>query len=324
MNGSSSAAGLEILYYTESGDDLDLIREEAPADWRFTTLVAGESSAERHEKLRRADVILHSEVKLLAPEIAAAERLKFVQRTGAGLDGLDVGALAERGIEVSISDAATVPVAEHAIMLMLAAGRRLGDIHFQVTGRAWPKWQFRPDVMGIEGRTVGIVGFGRIGQAVADRVLAMGAQVVVRRDSDRPLDERWTSRGVTTLADPADLFAGCDFISLHCPLTEQTRGFVSEELISVMQPHAILVNTARGALIDEEALASALRAGRIGGAGLDVLSIEPAPSDHPLIGIRNVIITPHVATSSKDIDLVRAREMVRKIAQQFESRTDHS
>jgi phosphoglycerate dehydrogenase-like enzyme len=190
-------------------------------------------------------------------------------------------------------DVLTETTADLAWALLMAGARRLGEAERAVRAGDWPP--FTPDAYlgrDVHGATLGVVGFGRIGQAVARRGEGFGMDVLHTREND--LDE---------------ILRRSDFVSLHTPLTPDTRGLIGARELALMQPHAILVNTARGEVVDTDALVDALNAGQIGGAALDVTDPEPLPADHPLLEAPNLIVVPHVGSAT-----VRTRHKMTEIA----------
>jgi lactate dehydrogenase-like 2-hydroxyacid dehydrogenase len=218
--------------------------------------------------------------------VAACPRLRVISNLAVGFDNVDLAAARERGIAVGYTpDALTESTADLAFALMLAAARRLPEAMAAVSQGQWltwePGWLLGSDV---HGATLGIVGMGRIGRAVATRAEGFGMQVIhTGRRSGLPIEQ---------------LLARADFVSLHCPLTPETRHLVDEAALRRMKPTAFLINTARGGLVDQAALESALREGRIAGAALDVTDPEPLPADHPLLSAPNLIVLPHVGSAT--------------------------
>ena len=213
----------------------------------------------------------------------AASGLRVVSTMAVGTDNIDLEEAARRGIPVGHTpDVLTDTTADLAVALMLAAARRLPEGEAAVRAGEWgpwhPSWLLGQD---LHGATVGIVGMGRIGQAVARRLEGFGVHVLdVRRDGlERLLDES-------------------DFVTLHCPLTEDTRGLIDAGALRRMKSGAVLVNTARGPIVDTDALAQALAAGEIAAAALDVTDPEPLPADHPLLDAPNLIVLPHVGSAT--------------------------
>jgi D-3-phosphoglycerate dehydrogenase len=235
--------------------------------------------------------------------IDAAPRLRLIHKWGIGVDKIDLEAARRRGIPVAITAGGNaVPVAEHTLLLMLAVLRRLPHRQEQLRAGRWnqARADARVESFQLRGKLVGIVGMGNVGREVARRVRAFDAAVRyydVRRLS--PAEEQALG---TTYAELDDLLPASDVVSLHVPYVNSTRRLLSRERIDRLKPSAIVINAARGEVVDEAALAEALREGRIAGAGLDVFSPEPPPPDHPLVASRlpNLVLTPHVAGSTFD------------------------
>jgi glyoxylate reductase len=207
--------------------------------------------------------------------------LKAIANYAVGTDNIDLQAATQRGIPVgNTPDVLTETTADLAFALMLAAARRITEADAYVRGGRWGEWS--PDVLlghDLHGVTLGIVGYGRIGRAVARRARGFDMKVI----HGVPLDE---------------LLERSDFVSLHAPLTDETRGMIGAEQLRRMKPTAILVNTARGPLVQSEALGDALRSGGIAGAALDVTDPEPLPPDHPLLKAPNLVVAPHIGSAS--------------------------
>jgi D-3-phosphoglycerate dehydrogenase / 2-oxoglutarate reductase len=223
--------------------------------------------------------------------IANLPCLKVITLHGVGVDQVNLPAAAARGIPVTnVPGANAQAVAEHTIGLMLAVLRHTPFADSQLRGGDWAGGRILGEEL--EGKTLGIVGLGNIGRRVAALGQAFGMTVIAH-------SPRITAPppGIAML-DLAPLLASADVVSLHAPQNTQTEGLLSTGRLSLMKPTAILINTARGALVDERALAEALRAGRLGGAGLDVLAMEPPDPASPLLGLRNVVLTPHIGGST--------------------------
>lgn len=236
------------------------------------------------------DAMLHKIGKVDREIVSQQTKLRIIARHGVGLDDLDLDAIAERGIPVSITtDANSNAVAEATLGLIFAALRHIPRGEAMIKrDRRWA----RETLMGreLKGSTVGIIGFGRIGRLVADCVSALGCTVIVH-----DADPQTASRTDFELVSFEDLLARADIISVHCPLTSATRHLIDADALRLVKPDCIIVNTSRGALIDTQALASAARDGRIGGAALDVFDPEPPDFDDAVFTCDNVITTPHVA-----------------------------
>jgi glyoxylate reductase/D-3-phosphoglycerate dehydrogenase len=226
---------------------------------------------------------------------AAANRLKLVQLMSAGYDRFNLDGARAARLPVAVNGGANaIAVAEHAIMLMLAALKHVHALDAAVRSGGWrsPAVASRR-VYELYHSTVGIIGMGRIGQEVAKRLAGWDATLVYY-DPFRLSPQRERELGVRHI-ELDELLRTADAVTVHVPLNAQTRHLIDAESLSLMKPTAVLVNTARGGLVDEEALAQALREGRILGAGVDVLSQEPPPAEHPLLELSNVVLTPHTA-----------------------------
>jgi phosphoglycerate dehydrogenase-like enzyme len=224
---------------------------------------------------------------------AASKRLKLVQLMSVGYDRFNLDGARAARLPVAVNGGANaISVAEHSIMLMLMTLKHAHALNDAVHAGRWRDADVGR-VHELYGATVGIVGMGRIGQEVAQRLAGWHAKLNYY-DPIRMSPDREQALGVGYMELDA-LLRASDVVSLHVPLSDRTRGLIDAESLSVMKPSSVLINTARGGLIDEQALADALRSGRLAGAGLDVLSAEPPPRDHPLLGLPNVILTPHTA-----------------------------
>lgn len=243
------------------------------------------------EQIGDTDVLLHNLEPVTADHMAVAPRLKLVQKIGVGVNTIDLDAARERGIAVcNMPGANSRAVSEMTLLLMLACLRRLPVFHNRTArGEGWGWPAEMQDTLGeIAGRTVGLVGNGSVPKLLEPVLAAMGARVIfTKRGTPDPAVADWV--------DKTTLLAESDIVSLHIPLTAETRHWLDRDAISHMKPGAILVNTARGPLVDEEALASALATRRLCGAGLDVFDQEPASPDNPLFTLDNVVLAPHVA-----------------------------
>ena len=251
------------------------------------------------ERSAGAQVVLTNKVVLGAREMAALAELRYIGVLATGYNVVDVAAARERGIVVTNVPAYSTPsVAQHVFALLLELVRGVGRHSELVRQGCWsssPDFTFwsTPQVE-LAGLTLGIVGFGAIGQAVARVARAFGMEVMVHTRTPNP--GAWPELSFVALEE---LFIRSDVVSLHCPLTDDTRGMVSAARLATMKSSAYLINTGRGPLVDEAALAAALYAGQIAGAGLDVLSQEPPPADNPLLAAPNCIITPHLAWATR-------------------------
>ena len=255
-------------------------------------------------------LIVRSQTRVTARVLEAAERLKVVARAGIGLDNVDVEAATRRGIlVVNAPRSNIVSAAEHTIALLLAQARNIPQAHAALRAGRWERSRYQ----GVElaGKTLGIVGLGRVGAMVAQRALAFGMRVIAY-DPYVPR-ERAREIGVDLMPSLEALLVQSDFVSLHLPRTPQTEGLIGAHELSLMKEGARLVNTARGGIVDEEALAKAIEDGHLGGAALDVFAHEP-PGDSPLFHLENVVVTPHLGAATveaQDKAGAQIAEMVR-------------
>jgi len=248
---------------------------------------------ERSDLLRRTHgVLLGSKGEIDASTIQAMPSCRVIVRYGIGVDNVDIEAATSNGIWVAnVPDYCVDEVATHTAALVLAANRRLAA-NFRAAGDG--NWSFSAmkGVAPLSQQCLGLVGFGRIGHAVATKLAPLVGSTIAY---DEWVDDQVLIEAGVTPVSLVRLVAEADYLSIHCPLVPETRGLVSEAVLSAMKPSAWIVNTARGEIIDENALVKALRGGTIAGAALDVLASEPPDASHPLLHAANVIITPHVA-----------------------------
>ena len=248
--------------------------------------------------VRDADLLLMCYTPITARVIAAADKLKGIVKYGVGIDAIDIPAAKARGIAVvNIPEYAEETVAEGAFALMIALAKKLVPLQreMQAQGWAWPAARWLAS--DIAGKTVGLVGLGKIGRSMA-RMAGAGFRARVLGYNPRVSAQEMREAGVEKYDDLREMLAESDFVSIHCVLNDQTRDLIGPAEIAAMKPTAFLINTSRGAIVDEAALVEALERGAIAGAGLDVFSQEPlARSGHPmsrLYGMGNVILSPHL------------------------------
>ncbi len=253
-------------------------------------------------------LIVRSDTRPDADVIAAGTRLKVIGRAGTGIDNIDVAAATRRGVAVmNTPHANSIAAAEQTMALMLAASRHTVQAHNSLAQHEWSRSQF----VGTElyDKTLGIVGLGYIGRLVAARARAFGMTIVAH---DPYVPAEMGAELNVTLLPLIRLLARADVITLHCVLTPETTNLLNAQTIAQMKDGVIIVNVARGKLIDEQALATALQSGKVAAAALDVFPQEP-PNESPLIGLPNVLHTPHLGASSKEAQRRVAVEIVEKV-----------
>ncbi|MGN1410062.1 MAG: D-2-hydroxyacid dehydrogenase [Eubacteriales bacterium] len=266
------------------------------------------SDDEAAEYISDADAVFTNRVKIGRNVLDKCKNIKYVSALGTGYDMIDVKACRERGIEVcNVPGYSTASVAQHAFTLLLANSFDLNAYAGMVKDGKWtgiPGFKYQEaKFVELEGKTVGVYGCGAIGTRFAHICKAFGMRVLATKRS-RTSGEEYGIAYTT----PDELLRESDYISLHCPLTDETRGMVDASFIEKMKDGAVLINTSRGAVLNENDVADALKSGKLGGAGLDVLTKEPADRQNPLLTAPNCIITPHCAWTSRE-----ARERLMKI-----------
>jgi D-3-phosphoglycerate dehydrogenase / 2-oxoglutarate reductase len=240
-------------------------------------------------------IVVRSATKLTADVLSRAERLKVIGRAGVGVDNVDVEEATRRGIVVANAPESTVvSAAEHTIGLLVALSRNIPQAHAALKQGRWERGRYGG--IELEGKTLGVLGFGRIGQQVARRALGLGMRVVAY--DPFVARERFRELGVERVETPDETYAAAEFVTLHLPLTDETRGAVGSDAFARMRDGVRLINAARGELVDESALLNALRSGKVAAAALDVFPAEPY--EGPLLELDNVVVTPHLAASTEE------------------------
>ena len=282
--------GFELSHGTERGDDhlKDIIRD--------------------------ADFAISAQVDVSGDILQAARRLKLLHKWGVGVDNLDVEAARSLGIQVARTTGSNaLPVAEFTIGLMLATMRFQALGHERLRQGRWMAFNQLPgETFCISGRTVGIVGFGAIGQNVARLLKSFGCELLYNKRTRLSVEEE-EAHGVVYAPMP-ELLARSDIVSLHCPLTPETTSLVNAQALERMKPTAVLINVARGGVVVESDLAEALRNRTIRGAAMDVYAIEPLPPDSELLELDNIVLTPHLAAATADTFEPTVRRMFDNIA----------
>ncbi len=275
-------AGLEIVY---------------PKNPKFTRGLSSE--AEAVDELSVADAVLAGGEHITANVLEKLPNLRVIARTGVGYDRVDIAASTAHGVVVTITPTANhAAVAEHALALLFAISKNVVVTDRLTRAGKWPRDLIEP----IRGKTIGIFGLGRIGRSMAVRSAALGMQVIAH---DPIPDIAFAHEHDVELVDFDTLVQRSDVLSIHCPIMDSTRHIINRQVFSRMKPTAILINTARGPIVNEADLVTALTGGEIKGAGLDVFEQEPPAKDNPLFDLDNVVMTPHTAGA----DALASRDM---------------
>lgn len=249
-------------------------------------------------------LIIRSGVAADAELIGKAPALRAIARAGVGVDNIDLAAATAQGIIVMNTPGGnTISTAEHAFGLMIALSRHIAPGHQSLAEGRWDRKAFSG--VELKGKTLGIIGLGRIGQAIATRAQAFEMTVIAH---DPYLPPAVAEAINVPLMELDEVYARADYLTLHALATDQTRGMINSKTIATMKDGVRIINAARGALINTADLAAALTSGKVAGAALDVYEIEPPPADHPLIGRSNVLHTPHLAASTADAQVTVAIE----------------
>ncbi len=308
----------KVFYFSHAPENVyAIIREEVPAGIELVTLDA-DSDDERKRKIADCEAVIVAAKPMRREFVDAAPRLRLLHHQGVGYqDTVDVAALKARNVALALTPAGTtIGVAEHTVMLTLAVCKRLAFADSELRQGRWHINSLRPYSFELFGRTVGYVGMGRIGREAAARFKAFGTaglyhDPVVRLSAD---EER--ALGVSRV--PFDeLIARADVITLHVPSGKDTRHLIDAAALGRMKPEAIVINTARGTIIDEPALVRALQEGRIAGAGLDVFEDEPFTPENPLAALPNVVLTPHIAAGTRDALKTKMRALFQNVQRFF-------
>lgn len=284
---------------------------------KYEVVIAPDCSAETMLELSKDvnAIILRTTSRVDREVIENAKQLEIISRTGAGVDNVDIEAATERGILVcNLPRANSLSVCEHAIALIMACAKQLPFMQEGVRSGNW-KARNAGTPVEIEGKTLGVVGMGHIGSTVAKK--CSGSLGMKIKAYDPYVKDKFADTDYIFCDTLNELFETCDFITLHCPNIPETKGMVTRDLLYSMKPGAYIINTARGGVIDEKALVDVLKENRIAGAGLDVFEKEPVDTDHPLLHMDNVIVSPHSAALTKEATLRMATEAVEAVDDYF-------
>jgi glycerate dehydrogenase len=294
---------MKLVYtdaYTLNPGDLDWAPIEALGD---VTLYDRTSPEQLLDRIKDAELVLVNKVRINRETLDQLPKLRYIGVTATGYDIIDLDAAREKGIVVTnVRGYSSDSVAQLTFALLLELTLHVGRHSTSVHEGDWvasPDFSYsKSPLVELAGKTMGLVGYGDIGRSVAAIAKAFGMNVLVNRRHPKP-----DATDDTQYVDQETLFSKSDIVSLHCPATPDTIGFVNQKLLSLMKPSAYLINTSRGNLINEADLASALNNEKLAGAGLDVLAAEPPKAGNPLLTAKNCVITPHIAWASREARL---------------------
>lgn len=291
--------GQSILYFDSMTADMKgLLHSRMPEGYELMFWDECEDTS-KEKVLEQADYLMATVFPVTGNLIAKAKSARHIQKCGVGLDNIDLEAAAARGISVSnIPGCNAVCVAELTLMLILSLYRKLPYANSRTKQGEWLTWALRPDSYEMKGKTHGLIGMGYVGWETAKRSKAMGTDILYY--DQRPLPEEKERELGARFTGLEELLANSDIVSLHVPLLPATRHLINRRRLQMMKPNAVLINVARGGVVDEAALYDALVAGEIKGAALDVWEQEPVRADHPLLQLEQVIATPHIGGGTRD------------------------
>jgi len=292
-------------------EGLARLRAEPGIEVVVDTKLAQDSAGLRQALFEADGIAIRSGTQLTAEVLEGQSRLKAIVRAGVGVDNIDVAAATRRGIVVMNTPGGnTISTAEHTMALLLALARNVAKADLSLKSGKWERNKFTGTQL--EGKTLGVIGLGRVGLAVARRAHGFGMSVL--GFDPFMAAEKALEYGVESVVRLDDLLGRCDFLTLHTPLTAETRNLIGAREIALMKPTVRIINCARGGLIDEAALADALDRGKVAGAAIDVFDPEPPPADHPLVRHPRVVVTPHLGASTEEAQVSVAIEAARLLA----------
>ena len=288
-----------LLTNRYTGGPLEIVKEELPVGFELVFLEAQEQGCLVRQASEADYILAGGRMKITRASLDNAPRLKMIQRSGVGLDALDLEAIKEKGIPLYVNQGVNAQsVAEHTLLLMLACLRRLTQIDRNTKNGIWKKQEQGIQTFELHGKTVGIIGMGNIATTLVGLLKPFGVKILYHNLFRAPAD--FEAENNMTCTDPGTLLAESDIVTIHCAQTEQTKNLIDADAIAKMKDGAVLINTARGGIVDTDALAQALRSGKLSFAGIDAHAREPSPEDDPLKTLDNVILTPHVAGVTGD------------------------
>ena len=314
---------MKRVFYNSLGTEemYRLIKDVMPQGYDLVTLETDEDE-ERCHKIQNCEVAIVAAKPMTSSIIRAAGALRLVHHQGVGYhDTVDTRSLLERGIRLALTPAGTtIGVAEHTVLLALAAAKRIAFADSELRQGRWHINSLRPVSLELYGKTIGYIGFGMIGQATAERFKAFGTNGLYF-DPFATADQARDDRLGVQPASLKILLGQSDVISIHTPLTRETHHLISFDEFALMKPTAILVNTARGPIVDEKALIKALSSDQILAAGIDVFESEPVAPENPLCSLANIVMTPHISAGTVDALKGKMRALFDNVERYFRGET---
>lgn len=312
-------SALRVVVAHSGFTDTDIEQEVVGSLGATVEYVGNLETPQALEAARGCAALLVTVQQVTAEIINSMEHCKVITRVGTGVDSIDIAAATARGIWVTnVTDYAIDEVSAHAIALMMLFARRLVPMMNAVKEGVWWDPAHIGTITRLSDQTFGVIGYGRIGRKTAARAAGLGMRVLAYTGNQRPADP-----GVT-MVDLDTLLRESDYISLHLPLTERTRNIIDAAALAKMKPTAVLINTARGLMVDENALLHAIRSGRLAGAALDVLVTEPPAPDSPLLQDPRIVLTPHGAWYSEESKREVRLKAIQDVARVLRGERPHS
>lgn len=291
----------KVFYLSYAGEDVYALIREAAGDRFDVVTLDSDDDQERSLKIADCEAVICAASPLTKAHLDAGKSLRVVHHQGVGWqDTTDWQEIERRGLPLALTtQGTTIGVAEHTVLLMLAAAKRIAFADSELRAGNWHVNTLRGVSRELYGKTVGYIGMGRIAQAVAERIRAFNCDGVYTDPVVTLTRERRSNLRLRPGA-LEDVLAAADILTIHVPLTPDTRGLIDRHTLSSLKPGAIVINTARGGIIDEAALAEALRSGHVLAAGIDVFEEEPPSKSNPLVALPNVVLTPHISAGTRD------------------------
>ena len=295
------------------GTPLQIVQREIPEGFSIRFLTEQTQEALIHEAMDAEYILAGGRLKITRELLDRAENLRMIQRSGVGLDALDLKAIREKGIPLYVNQGVNSDsVAEHALLLILACLRRLPTINANTKNGVWKKQEQGVQTVELKGKTVGIIGMGSIAKRLVELLKPFQVRILYYNRTRK--DQAFETENNMRFVKMEELLSDSDIVTIHCAFSSETENLINADSIQQMKKGAILVNTARGGIVDPVAVADALRTGKLSYAALDVHVEEPIPEDYPLKNIDNVILTPHIAGVTADSFRSMMHEAFRNIS----------